>query len=135
MLEAYLCHIDVAEHLGVSHGTITPLAACYRVCGTADDLPHSGRSRVTMPVQDRYIRTSHLRYRFLPATSTAVVTPGQENDGINAQTVHNRLTDYDIRARHPYHGLWFDATMLMLQSPLGTSTPLLDTESLEYCVI
>ena len=105
MLEAGLRHVDVAEHLGVSRGTITRLAARYRVRGTVDDLPRSGRPRVTTPVQDRHIRTSHLRYRFLPATSTAVVTPGRENDRISAQTVRNRLADYGIRARHPYHGL------------------------------
>ena len=39
MLEADLRHVDVAEHLGVSHGTITHLA----VHGTVDDLSCSGR--------------------------------------------------------------------------------------------
>ena len=34
-----------------------------------------------------------------------MVTPGRENDRISAQTVRNRLADYGIRARHPYHGL------------------------------
>ena len=43
MLEAGLGHVDVAEHLDVSHGTVTRLAAHYRVCGIVDDLPHSGR--------------------------------------------------------------------------------------------
>ena len=38
MLEAGLCHVNVAEHLGVSRGTITCLAARYRVRGTVDDL-------------------------------------------------------------------------------------------------
>ena len=80
MLEAGLRHVDVAEHLGVSRGTITRLAARYRVRGTVDDLARLGRPRITTPVQDRHIRTSHLRYRCLPATYTAVVTPGREND-------------------------------------------------------
>ena len=106
MLEASLRDVDVAEHLGVSRGTtITHLAAHHRVCGTVDDLPNSGRPRVTMPVQDCHIRTSHLCYRFLQATSSAVVIPGHENDQISTQTVCNRLTDYGIRARHPYHGV------------------------------
>ena len=48
--------------------------------------------------------TSHLRYRFLPATSTAVATPCREKDQIR-QTVCNRYVDYGIRVRHPYHGL------------------------------
>ena len=105
MLEAGLHHVDVAEHLGVSCGTITRLAARYRVRGIVDDISRSGRPRVTTPVQDRHILTSQLRYRFLPATSTAVVTPGRENDRISAETVRSRLADYGIRARYPYHGL------------------------------
>ena len=105
MLETGLRHVDVAEHLGVSHGTITYLAAHYRLCGTFDDLSRSGRLRIMMPVQDCHIWTSHLCYCFLPATSTAVVTSDNENGQISAQTVHNRVLDYGIRARHPYHGL------------------------------
>ena len=62
--EAGLRHVDVAEHLGVSRDTITSFAARYRVCGTVDDLPHSGRPRVTTPVQGRHIRMSHVHYRF-----------------------------------------------------------------------
>ena len=105
MVEAGLCHIDVAGHLGVSCGTIIHLAARYRVRVAVDDLPCSGRPRVTTQVQDRHILTSHLRYGFLPATSAAVVTSGRENDRISAQTVRNRLADYGIKARHPYHRL------------------------------
>ena len=33
MLEAGICHVDVAEHLGVSRGTMTVLAARCRVRG------------------------------------------------------------------------------------------------------
>ena len=64
MLEAGLIHVDIAEHFGVSRGTITHLAARYRVHGTVDDLPRSGRPRVTTPVPDSHIRTSHLRESF-----------------------------------------------------------------------
>ena len=35
--------------------------------------------------------------------STAVVTPGRENDRISGQTVRNRLADYSISATRPYH--------------------------------
>ena len=94
MLEAGLNRIDVAEHLGVSYGTITRLAARYRVRVTVDDPSRSGRPRATTPVQGRHIRTSHLCDRFLPTISTAVVTQGREN----------RLAEYGIRARHLYHG-------------------------------
>ena len=64
MLEAGLRHIDVAEHLGMSCGNITHLAAHYRVHGTVDDLHSSGRPPVTTPVQGRHIRMSHIRDHF-----------------------------------------------------------------------
>ena len=47
MIEVGLCHVYVAEHLGVSRGTITRLAARKKVRGTVDDLSRSDRPRVT----------------------------------------------------------------------------------------
>ena len=94
ILEAGICHFDVAEHLNVSCGTIIHLAAHTENHGTVDDLPHSGRSQVMMPFQDHHIRTSHLCYHFVPATSTAMATSGGKNDRISTQTVCNRFADY-----------------------------------------
>ena len=62
MLEAGLRHVDIAEHLSVSRGTITRLAARYRVCGTFNNHLRSGRLRVTTPVQDCHICTSRHIY-------------------------------------------------------------------------
>ena len=80
MLEAGLRHVDIAEHLGVSCGTITHLVACYRVFGTVDDLPCSGRPRVTMLLQDHHIQMPHLRDHFLRAMSSVMVTPDHKNN-------------------------------------------------------
>ena len=87
-----------------------------KVLGTADDLPCSGRPRVTTPVQDRHIRTSHLNYHFLPATLIAVVIPCHQNDRISAETVRNRFADYGIRTRNPYHIVHFDAPTLQYRT-------------------
>ena len=70
--------------------------------GSTEDLPRSGRPRVTTPAQDRYILNQHLRNRFLTATATASVTPGTHNPRISAQTVRNRLAENNLRARRPY---------------------------------
>ena len=72
--------------------------------GSTEDLPRSGRPRVTTPAQDRYILNQHLRNRFLTATATAYVTPGTHNPRISAQTVRNRLAENNLRARRPYVG-------------------------------
>ena len=104
MLESGLRQVDVATHFGVTRLTISNLHRRYRLQGSADDLPRSGRPRVTSAAQDRYIRTSHLRQRFLPATVTAARTRGRTNNRISAQTVRNRLAEHGIRARRPYRG-------------------------------
>lgn len=104
MVDAGLRHHDVANRLGVTRVTIARLVRRYRTRGSADDLPRSGRPRVTTPEQDRHIRTSHLRDRFLPATRTAAVTPGRTNNRISAQTVRNRLSERGLRPYRPYTG-------------------------------
>ena len=71
---------------------------------STEDFPRSGRPRVTMPEQDRYILNQHLRNRFLTATAAASVTPGTHNPRISAQTVRNRLAENNLCARRPYVG-------------------------------
>ena len=64
----------------------------------------SGRPRETTLRQDRRIRFTHLRDRFLPATITARQTPGRHNPRISAQTVRNRLREAGLRSRRPVVG-------------------------------
>lgn len=104
MVQAGLRHSDVAARFGVTRTTITRLVTRYRLHGNVNDLPRSGRPRVTTPRQDRRIRTLHLRNRFQSATDTAAITPGRTNNRISAQTVRNRLAERNIRCRRPYVG-------------------------------
>ena len=104
MVEGGLRPVEVARRFGVTAAVIYRLLNRYRITGSTADRPRSGRPRVTTPAQDRYIRTSHLRDRFLPATRTAAITPGRTNNRISAQTVRNRLSEYGLRCRRPYHG-------------------------------
>ena len=103
MLESGRHHADVAAQFGVSLVTATRLAGRYRTSRSVADRPRSGRPRLTTRAQDRYIRTSHLRNRFLTATTTAAATRGRNNNRISAQTVRRRLAEHGIRARRPYN--------------------------------
>ena len=74
----------------------------FQATGRTEDLPRSGRSRVTTRGQDRYIRNAHLRNRFQTATTFAANTHGTHNNRISAQTVSKRLSDGGLSARRPY---------------------------------
>ena len=59
---------------------------------------------VTTARQDRLMRLTHLRNRTRTAVETAITTPGTPNHRISAQTVHNRLREFGIRAYRPHVG-------------------------------
>ena len=103
MVEGGLRPIEVARRFGVTAAVIYRLLNWYRITGSTADRPRSGRPRVTTLALDRHIRMSHLRDRFLPATRTAAITPGRTHNRISAQTVRNRLSEYGLQCRRPYH--------------------------------
>ena len=96
MLQGAMRTADVARAINCNVRTVRHLRQRYRETGRTADGPRSGRPRVTTPAQDRYIRTSHLRYRM--ATTTAQITPGTHNPSISAQTVRYRLREAGLRA-------------------------------------
>ena len=104
MVQAGLCHIDVAENFGASKLTIVRLMSRVRATGATADRPRSGRPKVTTLRQDRQIRLIHLRKCFLPASVTANRIPRRHNPRISAQTVCNMLRAYGLRARRPRIG-------------------------------
>ena len=65
MLEAGASTEDVAVQVESSVQTVRSLRRRFVLTGSTEDLPRSGRPRVTTPAQDRYILNLHLRNRFL----------------------------------------------------------------------
>ena len=68
------------------------------------DRPRSGRPRVTSQRQDRNIVRTHMRDRFLPATTTARQTVGTHNRPVSDTTVRRRLIAVHLNCRRPYIG-------------------------------
>ena len=68
------------------------------------DRPRSGRPRVTSQRQDRNIVRTHMRDRFLPATTTARQTVGTHNRPVSDTTVRCRLIAVHLNCRRPYIG-------------------------------
>ena len=70
---------DVARHFNVNITTIYRLLHQYNASQTTDDLPRSGRPRVTTPRQDRQITRQHQRHPFPTASESARQTIGTHN--------------------------------------------------------
>ena len=99
MLEAGSSQRDVARQFNVHRNTIWCLWQRWQQTNAVRDHPRSGRPRVTNNRQDNWIRTTHLRNRFQPATVTARSIPGLRR--ISSQAVCRRLRCAGIVARRP----------------------------------
>ena len=84
---------NVARLMNCNRSTIIDLWNRYQQQGHARDRPRTGRPRVTTANQDRYMRLSHARDRFLSAAETARKTIGTHNKPINGNTVSRRLAE------------------------------------------
>ena len=62
---------EVAQHFHVIQSTISRLLSRDENTVSTADRPRYGRPMVTIPVQNRLIRASHLRHRFQSATTKA----------------------------------------------------------------
>jgi transposase len=102
MLQGSMRTADVARAINCNLRTLRLLRQRYRETGQTADRSHGGRPRETTPTQDRYIRKSHLRYRYRMAT-TINNNPSTTNNNpsISAQTVRNRLREAGLRACKP----------------------------------
>ena len=56
---------QIARTFNCSQAVISNLLSRYQQTGQAQDRPRSGRPMVTTSAEDRYIRTIHLRNRFV----------------------------------------------------------------------
>jgi transposase len=105
IVQAGMSHQAVADHYNVSRITISRLMIRLRQTGRTNDIPHSGRPRVTSQSQDRHLRIIHLRDRMITAEETARRTPVLTNVRISGQTVRRRLRESGRRVRRPVVGL------------------------------
>ena len=99
MLNAGMMLNTAAMNIGCSTRAIRHLRKHFQATGRTEDLPRSGRQRVTTRGKDCYILNTHLRNRFQNSTATAANTHNTHNNRISAQTVHRCLS-----APRPYVG-------------------------------
>ena len=104
MLSIGTSKCNVACLMNCNRSTIIDLWNRYQQQGHPRDHPCTGRSRVTTANQDRYMRLSHARDRFLSAAESAKQTIGTHIRPINGNTVSRRLAENGLRSRRPYTG-------------------------------
>ena len=85
MLNAGMSATVVSQYFGCTRKPIERLRRRFHVTGNVTNHPGSGRPRVTIAANDRYIVLQHLRNRRLSAAAT------RRQYGIHSQTVRNRL--------------------------------------------
>jgi len=91
MLEGGMAVNDVAVSFGVHRTTIWRLAQRFRTTGTVKDRPRSGRPKRLTSREERYIRITAGRDRFLPTTRIVDKVRRASGVRISAQTVRNKL--------------------------------------------
>ena len=94
--------VHIAQTFGCNRMTVARLLQRFNQTGHTRDRPRSGRPRITTPGEDRYLRTLHLRNRFLTVTSSAATALGRR---ISVFTVARRLRAAGIRPYRPFRGV------------------------------
>ena len=87
--------------------TQSAVSKLYRHCvqtGLVDDRPRSGQPLETTQHQDRYIRLTHLKIRFLPTSKIATTTNGTHHRVICGDTIRRWLHESGLTARCPFVG-------------------------------
>ena len=99
LLEANWPVKAVARRLGVSPKAIRKLHDKFERTGAVQDLPRSGRPRVTTRRADRYLGNIALRTRTLTANEVRIRLQAGDGARISNQTVRRRLHAAGLHAR------------------------------------
>lgn len=105
MVDAGMSIADVTVQFNVHRSTVWRLINRYRQTGTARDRPRSGRPKKLTPREERYLRFTSTRDKFLPATRIVHHLRATTGIRVSAQTVRNRLDRLGIHARRPHKGM------------------------------
>jgi hypothetical protein len=76
----------------------------YEATNSTSDHRRSGRPRVTMQSQGRYILRHHLQYRFATAAQAARQTIGIHQRSVSDDTIRRRLAVNNLACRRPAKG-------------------------------
>ncbi len=120
----------------LQHGFHEKLFKCTLGLSSADDMPRSGRPRVTSNADDRYLTLASLRNRITPATTLRADLQRRTGQRVNTQTARNRLRVGGLRGRRPRIGVILTAsTTSTNQGYLGKRSSKMDTATMAVCTL
>ena len=96
---------NVARHFGVHPSTISRLRNRLRATGLVADRQRIGRPRKTSANEDRYVKVTSRRKRFLSALKLADRLFTSTGTRVTGQTIRNRLHREGLAGRRPYVGI------------------------------
>ncbi|XP_072375814.1 uncharacterized protein [Diabrotica undecimpunctata] len=94
----------LGERFGVPHTSVSRMMERYRETGSHSRRPEQDRHRVTTSVQDRFLRLSTLRQRFVITRSLQSQLVDVHNVRISYETVRQRLKKGNLVNRIPVRG-------------------------------
>ena len=105
MLTAGMSARHVALYFQRQKSTVSRLLDKFQETGNVADRPRSGRPRKTTSREDRFLRTSSRRSRFLSSRKLGRLLRNATGKRVCDRTVRNRLHAARLKACHPYVGI------------------------------
>ena len=105
MLTAGMSAKDVARHFQRHKSTVSRLLNIFQQTWNVADRPRSGRRHKTTPWDDRFLRTSSRRNRFLSSRKLGRVLRNTTGTRVRDRTVRNRLHDARLKPCRLYVGI------------------------------
>jgi hypothetical protein len=91
---------ETARKIGCEPKSIRELKKKYKITGTTEDRPRSGRPKKTSPREDRTIKFSSLRNRKLTGKAIALkLAPNFTKNRVSIRTIRSRLSESGLNGR------------------------------------
>lgn len=89
----------IGRRFNVYHTTVSRVIERFRDTGSHGRRPGQGRNRITTPIEDRFLRLSALRQRFVTARTLQTQLRDATGLQVCGETVRQRLREHNLRPR------------------------------------